>query len=217
MGIRTGSEREAELVDVVDHRTLLAAQIEATTARINDLKDKRAMLRDHLLEATVVASAAFRRDEGPTGDAMVGWVRAASAEGKRLQISGMRGAALEGLGLTLGDLSKLTWDLENSWPDGQKHGGGLCEWVDGSKWPRSGPTVYALFDCMGRLAYVGRTTNFRNRVKTHRREKGPLVAHRWEAWTCETEDEMRDLEAILIDQHQPRKNKRTEPRNGAAV
>lgn len=203
-------------MSAVSHWSLLAEQIEAVNERIDSLKAKRAMLRARLLETTVVDAAAFMRT-GPNGDQVMEWVHDAIELGRGLKVTGVRDACLEGMGLSLGDYSKLKWDRDNCWPAEQKHGGGPCEWSTATKWPRHGPTVYALFDETGRMSYIGRTIDFRNRVKAHRKEKGPTAVHTWEAWSCETEAEMCDLEAILITQHDPCHNKRYESRNGAAV
>jgi hypothetical protein len=210
---RTSPKREPPMID---HAKLLADQIVSVNERIDDMKAKREMLRQRLLETTVVDSAAFRRLD-PSNEEIVAWVQKASAQGRGIGINGMSTAALEGLGMTKGELMKIKWDLDHAWPEDQKHGGGSAEWSDETRWPRTGPTVYALFDVFGNLSYVGRTGNFRSRLKTHRREKGATNVDTWEAWSCSSDAEMRDLEAILIDQHQPTLNKRPESRNGAAV
>lgn len=202
------------MTDVVDHRDLIVDQIIAVNEKIDALTSRRAMLKERLIESTIVAGAAFRREE-PTRDEIVEWIADATKRGERARITGIPTAARKGVGLTQGELQKMRWDLRHAWPPDQTHGGGVCDSDD--HMPRSGPVIYALYDCLGRMSYVGRTINFRQRLNSHRNEKGPLTVHRWEVWICDTEEQMCDLEAILIEQHRPRLNKRQEKRNGAAA
>jgi hypothetical protein len=76
--------------------------------------------------------------------------------------------------------------------------------------PRHGtPCVYVL-RLHGVTVYVGRSINVRERMKTHRKTGNTYDAY--EIYICESKKEMIDLEAVLIQQHRPIRNRRIERR-----
>lgn len=69
--------------------------------------------------------------------------------------------------------------------------------------------VYALIDG-GQVVYVGRTSHLSQRLKAHRRNGNTF--DEWETYPCESRKHARDLEAVLIQQHRPPRNRRIETR-----
>lgn len=196
----------------IDHRTLLGEHLSSVDDKLRDLQAKRDTLKQRLLETVTVEAAAFIRTD-PTPAEIVDWVERAATLAR---VTGLRPAALAGLGISVDRYRKMRWVHNRCWASGQRHGGGLCHADPDTLWPRIGPTVYALRDVDGTIVYIGLTQDFRTRLISHNYTKRDAI-HSWEAWACDTEAEMRDLEAILIDQHRPRLNKRVETRNGAAA
>lgn len=69
--------------------------------------------------------------------------------------------------------------------------------------------VYVLID-NNKIVYVGRSTNLKARLRQHRKDK---VFDRFEYKICANHNEMKDLEALLIQQFKPKYNVRVEKRS----
>jgi hypothetical protein len=83
---------------------------------------------------------------------------------------------------------------------GQSGGGEFP--VDSAGLPLPGtPTVYVLFNRVGCVIYIGRSTNVKVRLRTHAREKPE--ASRWWVMVCADDSDMAVGEAALIRDHQP--------------
>lgn len=76
--------------------------------------------------------------------------------------------------------------------------------------PKNGtPCVYVL-RLHGVTVYVGRSINVRERMKNHK--KSGNTYDDYEIYICESKKEMIDLEAVLIQQYRPVRNRRIERR-----
>lgn len=104
--------------------------------------------------------------------------------------------------------SKTGWsrgEIRYSIQEDDDRGGILNRYIP----PKGTPTVYALIED-GQVVYVGRSMNVRNRMKQHR--KSGNTYDDYEIYICGSDNEMKDLEAVLIQQHHPRRNVRVERR-----
>lgn len=109
------------------------------------------------------------------------------------------------------EVSRRNGSVTPNGPDGSWHGEGRPFGSDPC--PMVGTSVvYVLYDDSWTPVYVGSTGKFRDRIKSHVREK---VFTYWRAWPCRDRAHAYQREAEMLNEVMPHLNRRREGRRSA--
>lgn len=169
----------------------LPPDVEATLQHIELLIAKQARLADAQSDATDVLMDLVRRHPWSADQAQYLRDRLAANNVKH------RGPILQMTGWSNTRLSKVQeLRLAQKQPRNAMVGKGV-------------EVVYVLIED-GQVVYIGISAHVRERFKQHRRNGNTF--DEWEIYPCESRKAARDLEAVLIQQHRPPRNRRVESR-----